>query len=81
MIIKRLSNLLSWFGFGYISLFATLVFMYHMFGIQSPWAQPLLFGTYDLFGEFGFVVVWVLICSVNYLLSGKFRTIPWKKIQ
>lgn len=78
MIIKRLSNLLSWFGFGYISLFAVLAFIYHMYGIQSQWARSLLFGTYDLFGEFGVVVVWVLICSANYLLSGKFRTIPWK---
>jgi hypothetical protein len=81
MVKQRISNVLAWFAFGYISLFSAVVFLYYIFGITSQWAKPLLLGTYNLLGDFGFIVVWAIACVINYILIGNLRIIPWKKIQ
>ena len=65
---ERFSNVLAWLGFGITVLTVLVVIMKWRFTYGLLWMVIFALGFQ------GF------LATINYLLAGRFRLLPWKKI-
>jgi hypothetical protein len=65
----RLSNVLAWLGFGITVVAILIVIMEWRFTYDLLWMVILALGFQGFLG------------TINYLMSGSFRLLPWRDIE